>query len=83
VRLHEFQAKEIFAEHGITIPRGKVAHSPEEAGRIATEIGAPVALKAQVLVGGRGLAGGIEFADNINEADEVSSLILSLSLIHI
>ena len=75
MRLYEFQAKEIFAEHGITIPRGKVAYSPEEAARIATEIGAPVALKAQVLVGGRGLAGGIKFADDTNEAEEISSLI--------
>ena len=80
MRLHEFQAKEIFAEHGITIPRGKVAHSPEEAGRIAAEIGTPVALKAQVLVGGRGLAGGIKFADDTNEAEEISSLILGGSL---
>jgi len=80
MRLHEFQAKEIFAEHGITTPRGKVAHSPEEAGRIAAEIGAPVVLKAQVLVGGRGLAGGIKFADDSSEAEEVSSLILGESL---
>jgi len=79
MRLHEFQAKEIFAEHGITIPRGKVAYSPEEAGKIAAEIG-PVALKAQVLVGGRGLAGGIKFADDTNEAEKISSLILGGSL---
>ena len=80
MRLHEFQAKEIFADHGITTPRGKVVHSPEEAGRIAAEIGASVVLKAQVLVGGRGLAGGIKFADDSNEAEEVSSLILGDSL---
>ncbi len=80
MRLHEFQAKEMFAEYGITTPRGKVAHSPEEAGRIAAEIGAPVALKAQVLVGGRGLAGGIKFADDSDEAEEAASLILGESL---
>ena len=80
MRLHEFQAKEMFAEYGITTPRGKVAHSPEEAGRIAAEIGAPVALKAQVLVGGRGLAGGIKFADDSGEAEEAASLILGESL---
>jgi succinyl-CoA synthetase beta subunit len=80
MRLHEFQAKEMFAEYGITTPRGKVAHSPEEAGKIAAEIGAPVALKAQVLVGGRGLAGGIKFADDSDEAEEVASLILGESL---
>jgi succinyl-CoA synthetase beta subunit len=80
MRLHEFQAKEMFAEYGITTPRGKVAHSPEEAGKIAAEIGAPVALKAQVLVGGRGLAGGIKFADDSDEAEEAASLILGESL---
>ena len=80
MRLHEFQAKEMFAEYGITTPRGKVAHSPKEAGKIAAEIGAPVALKAQVLVGGRGLAGGIKFADDSNSAEEVASLILGESL---
>jgi len=80
MRLHEFQAKEMFAEYGITTPRGKVAHSPEEAGRIAAEIGAPVALKAQVPVGGRGLAGGIKFADDSDEAEEAASLILGESL---
>lgn len=80
MRLYEFQAKEIFAKYGITTPRGKVAHSPEEAGRIAAEIGAPVALKAQVLVGGRGLAGGIKFADDSDEAEEAASLILGESL---
>lgn len=80
MKLHEFQAKEIFAEHGITTPQGKVAHSPEEAGRIAAEIGAPVVLKAQVLVGGRGLVGGIKFADDPTEAEEISSLLLGESL---
>jgi len=80
MRLHEFQAKEMFAEYGIKTPRGKVAHSPEEAGRIAAEIGAPVALKAQVLVGGRGLAGGIKFADDSGEAEEAASLTLGESL---
>ena len=80
MRLHEFQAKEMFAEYGITTPRGKVAYSPEEAGRIAAEIGTPVALKTQVLVGGRGLAGGIKFADDSDEAKEAASLILAESL---
>jgi len=80
MRLYEFQAKEIFAEHGINIPRGKLAHSSEEAGKIAADIGAPVALKAQVLVGGRGLAGGIMFANDSKEVEEISSQILGKSL---
>lgn len=80
MRLYEFQAKEIFAEHGINIPRGKLAYSSEEAGKIAADIGAPVALKAQVLVGGRGLAGGIMFANDSKEVEEISSQILGKSL---
>lgn len=80
MRLYEFQAKEIFDEHGINIPRGKLAYSSEEAGKIAADIGAPVALKAQVLVGGRGLAGGIMFANDSKEVEEISSQILGKSL---
>lgn len=80
MRLYEFQAKELFAEYGIKIPRGKVAHSAKEARKIAAEIGSPIAVKAQVLVGGRGLAGGIKFADDTKEAEEASSRIIGKSL---
>jgi succinyl-CoA synthetase (ADP-forming) beta subunit (EC 6.2.1.5) len=58
MKLHEFQSKQLFARYGIPIPRGKVATSPEEARAIAKELGKPVVVKAQVLVGGRGKAGG-------------------------
>jgi len=80
LRLFEFQAKEIFAEHGIKVPKGCVAYSPEEVGKIAEEFGVPVAIKAQVLVGGRGLAGGIKFAQNPDEAQELTTHILGGSL---
>jgi len=62
VRLHEFEGKILFAEHGLTVPRGEVVDSPEEAVRAAAELGGEVAVKAQVLVGGRGKAGGIRMA---------------------
>jgi len=62
VRLHEFEGKILFAEHGLTVPRGEVVDSPEEAVRAAAELGGEVAVKAQVLVGGRGKAGGIHMA---------------------
>lgn len=80
MRLYEFQAKEIFAENGIIIPSGKLAYSSEEAGKIASDIGAPVALKAQVLVGGRGLAGGIMFSNDSEKVEEIASQILGKSL---
>ena len=62
--LFEHQAKELFAKYGVAVPRGKVAWSPEEAEAAAAEVGGTVAVKAQVQIGGRGKAGGIQLADN-------------------
>jgi succinyl-CoA synthetase beta subunit len=80
LKLHEYQAKEIFAEYGIPIPGGKVATTAEEASSIASEIGKKVVIKAQVHVGGRGKAGGIKFADNPDQARKVASDILSMEI---
>jgi succinyl-CoA synthetase beta subunit len=80
LKLHEYQAKEIFAGFGIPIPGGKVATTPEEASSIAREIGKKVVIKAQVHVGGRGKAGGIKFADTADEALKVASDILSMEI---
>jgi succinyl-CoA synthetase beta subunit len=80
LKLHEYQAKEIFAGYGITIPGGKVAATPEEASSIAREIGRKVVIKAQVHVGGRGKAGGIKFASSPEEAQKVASDILSMEI---
>lgn len=80
MKLHEYQAKEIFAGFGIPIPGGKVATTPEEASSIAREIGKKVVIKAQVHVGGRGKAGGIKFADTADEALKVASDILSMEI---
>ena len=67
MRLHEYEAKEIFRSYGIPKPNGNAVKTAEEAVKKAVEIGFPVVIKAQVLVGGRGLAGGIKFADNAEE----------------
>jgi succinyl-CoA synthetase beta subunit len=80
LKLHEYQAKEIFADYGIPIPGGKVAVTPEEAASIAREIGKKVVIKAQVHVGGRGKAGGIKFASSPEEAVKVASDILSMEI---
>jgi succinyl-CoA synthetase beta subunit len=80
LKLHEYQAKEIFGRFGIPIPGGKVASTPEEAASIAAEIGKKVVIKAQVHVGGRGKAGGIKFASSPEEAREVASEILSMQI---
>jgi succinyl-CoA synthetase beta subunit len=78
--LHEYQAKEIFGGFGIPIPGGTVAGTPEEAAKVADQIGKKVVIKAQVHVGGRGKAGGIKFADTGEEAREVASKILSMEI---
>jgi succinyl-CoA synthetase beta subunit len=80
LKVHEYQAKEIFAGFGIPVPGGKVATTPEEAAAIAREIGKKVVIKAQVHVGGRGKAGGIKFASSPEEAKQVAMNILSMEI---
>ncbi len=80
MKLHEYQSKRIFAQHGVPIPQGDVATTPEEARRIAVRLGKRVVIKSQVLVGGRGKAGGIRLADNPNEAEKVADQILGMSI---
>jgi succinyl-CoA synthetase beta subunit len=80
LKLHEYQSKNIFAEYGIPIPRGKVATTPQEAFQIAKEIGKPVVVKSQVLVGGRGKAGGVKLAKTPEEAEQYASNILGMDI---
>jgi succinyl-CoA synthetase beta subunit len=80
VRLQEYQSKLLFAERGIAIPRGSVAASPEEARRIARDLGGAVAVKAQVLVGGRGKAGGVRLAGTPEEAGEAAAAVLKMQI---
>ncbi|UCD56043.1 MAG: acetate--CoA ligase family protein [Candidatus Hydrogenedentota bacterium] len=76
MRLHEYEAMDIFKQHGIPVPEGEVATTPEEAQKVARRLGCPVVLKAQVLVGGRGLAGGIRMVHSPEEAQAVSAELL-------
>jgi succinyl-CoA synthetase beta subunit len=80
VKLHEFQAKEIMRRYGIPIPPGEVAATPDQAAEIAAGIGGRVAVKAQVLVGGRGKAGGVKLADNPAEAAIKAAAILGMDI---
>ncbi len=80
MKIHEYQAKQIFAKYDIPLPQGEVASTPEEAREIATRIGKPVMVKAQVHVGGRGKAGGIKKADTPEEAFDVASQILGMDI---
>ncbi|MDQ3814022.1 MAG: ADP-forming succinate--CoA ligase subunit beta [Armatimonadota bacterium] len=80
MKIHEYQAKEIFAKYGVPIPAGRVAWTPDEAKNIATEIGQPVVVKAQVHVGGRGKAGGIKLAQTPAEAREAAEKIIGMDI---
>jgi succinyl-CoA synthetase beta subunit len=72
MRLHEYEALDIFEKNGIPVPRRGIASTMHEALHVAGEIGYPVMLKAQVLVGGRGIAGGIKTASSPDELKEVA-----------
>jgi succinyl-CoA synthetase beta subunit len=80
MKLHEYQSKRLFARHGVPIPEGDVAGSPEEARQIASRLGGKVVVKAQVLVGGRGKAGGIRVAGEANEAGRLAGQILGMKI---
>jgi succinyl-CoA synthetase beta subunit len=80
MKIHEYQAKQIFAKYGIPLPQGEMASTAEETREIANKIGKPVMVKAQVHVGGRGKAGGIKKADNPDEAFDVASQILGMEI---
>ncbi|MEO0010170.1 MAG: ADP-forming succinate--CoA ligase subunit beta [candidate division WOR-3 bacterium] len=80
MKIHEYQAKEIFAAYGIPVPRERVAATPAEARSAAEGLGLPVVIKAQVLVGGRGKAGGVKKAGTLAEAETVAAGILNMTI---
>ena len=80
VKLHEHQAKHVLQRAGIPVPQGRVAVSADEAELVAREIGGTVAVKAQVLVGGRGKAGGIKIAKGPAEARTAAQAILGMDI---
>src|SRR3954453_6828806 len=78
--LLEYQGKQLFAKHGVTVPEGRPATSVREAVQAAEQLGYPVVIKAQVLIGGRGKAGGIKLAKDRVEADEHAKAILGMDI---
>ena len=81
MKLHEYQAKEIFASYGITVPNGKLARTPDEAAEATSSFGGRAAIKAQVHAGGRGLAGGVKIVGSPDEAREFAAGILGTRLV--
>jgi succinyl-CoA synthetase beta subunit len=80
MKIHEYQAKELFADAGIPVPGGAVATTPAEAFAIAEKYNKPVMVKAQVHVGGRGKAGGVKFAENAEAARVLAQNILGMDI---
>jgi succinyl-CoA synthetase beta subunit len=78
--LYEYQGKELFRRFGIPVSEGRLATTPEEARAAAQELGGPVVVKAQVLTGGRGKAGGIKLADGPDEAEQHARAILGMDI---
>ena len=78
--LYEYQAKELFAAHGVPVLPGEVADTAEEARAAAAGIGTAVVVKAQVKTGGRGKAGGVKLAGDADEAAEKATAILGLDI---
>ena len=76
MKLYEYQAKEIFAKYEINIQKGELAKTPQDAKQIAAVIGGPVVLKSQVLVGGRGKAGGVKIVDDLSDVEKVADKML-------
>jgi succinyl-CoA synthetase beta subunit len=80
VDLYEYQAKELFAAHGVPVLPGRTVETPEEAAAAASELGTAVVVKAQVKTGGRGKAGGVKLARSPQEAEASASAILGMDI---
>ena len=78
--LYEYQAKELFVRHGVPTTEGDVCTTPAEAEAVASKVGGPVVVKAQVKTGGRGKAGGVKLADNPQDAREKADAILGMDI---
>ena len=81
MKLHEHQAKEVLARYGVAVPRGRVAATAEDAGRVADDLGGPVVVKAQAHTGARGKAGGIRLAADPGAAQAAAGELLGTRLV--
>jgi len=81
MKIHEYQAKQIFEKFGVPIPRGRVVETADDAAAVAEELGGTVVVKAQIHAGGRGKGGGVKLAKSPDEAKQVASDILGMTLV--
>jgi succinyl-CoA synthetase beta subunit len=80
VNIHEYQGREIFRSHGLPVPDGDVAETPGRARELAEQLGLPVMVKAQVLTGGRGKAGGVKFCKTLDDVQTHAQAILGMDI---
>jgi succinyl-CoA synthetase beta subunit len=80
LKLFEYEAKNILSKHGIPVPQGGLASDPRQAREVAARLKMPVAVKAQVLVAGRGKAGGILFANSVEETEKTAEKLLDMQI---
>ncbi len=81
MKIHEYQAKDILAQFGVPVPRGRVAATAAEARQIAAELGGKVVVKAQIHAGGRGKGGGVRLANSVDEAERHAAAIIGMQLV--
>jgi succinyl-CoA synthetase beta subunit len=81
VKIHEYQAKQVLSQHGVAIPRGELAETPDKAAEVAARLGPPVVVKAQIHAGGRGKGGGVKVARSVEEAKALAGKILGMTLV--
>ncbi len=82
MNIHEYQAKSLLSDHGVTVPGGAVAENVDEAVKVAEELGGPLwVVKAQIHAGGRGKGGGVKLARSVDEVREAAGEILGMTLI--
>ena len=82
MNIHEYQAKEVLRGFGVAVPKGGVAYTPDEAVKVAEELGGPVwVVKAQIHAGGRGKGGGVKLAKSIDEVKQLADEMIGMTLV--
>ena len=81
MKIHEYQAKSLFAQHGLAVPRGEVAFTPEDAANVADRLGGRAVIKAQIHAGGRGKGGGVKVVESATEALQAAKQIIGMDLV--
>ncbi|HJQ22940.1 MAG TPA: ADP-forming succinate--CoA ligase subunit beta [Blastocatellia bacterium] len=81
MKIHEYQGKQLLAKYGVTVPRGEVVDTPEQARAVVERLGLPVVVKAQIHAGGRGKGGGVKLARTAEEAESLTRQILGMNLV--